>query len=178
MVRYVQSNEFRIIIQTLDNAQHRLQKALIRKKEAQKRMRKITARNAIRFKKMKKDFCFDNNKLNLLCKNSRTVIDEYNDAFKELSEATDNYESIKLKLMITAGVPEKYRSNFHIERTNRGTVNIFFGGKNGPFGENHGHYVINDYGVMTYRREYGEDHGVQHHYPRGCLVYADCNSVM
>lgn len=178
MVRFVPSNELSIIIKILDEAHLKLKKASIRKKETHKRMVKIKARNSTRFKKMKKERFIDGEKLQLLYKNTQKAVDEFNEAYEALFVASENYESIKLSLITVAGVPEKYHRNFVIERTNRGTVNIYFGGKNGPFGDNHGHYVINDYGIMTYRREYGEEHGVQHHYPEGCLVYADCNSVM
>jgi hypothetical protein len=60
-----------------------------------------------------------------------------------------------------AGVPYQYRDNVWVSKESGGTVNIYFGGVGKPNGPGHGHYVMDAYGNVTYKRDPHEPHGAQ-----------------
>lgn len=59
-----------------------------------------------------------------------------------------------------AGVPHQYRDNVWVSRKPDGSVNIYFGGLGAPNGPGHGHYALDPQGILTYRREPSDVHGV------------------
>ena len=60
-----------------------------------------------------------------------------------------------------AGVPLEYRDNVWISKDSDGNTNIYFGGIGKPDGPGHGHYVMDQNGNVTYRREPFDPHGAQ-----------------
>ncbi len=60
-----------------------------------------------------------------------------------------------------ASVPHQYRDNVWVTTQPDGTVNIYFGGIGEPVGPGHGHYVMDKYGNVTYRRDPFDPHGAQ-----------------
>lgn len=60
-----------------------------------------------------------------------------------------------------AGVPFQYRDNVWISKDSDGNTNIYFGGVGKPDGPGHGHYVMDQNGNVTYRREPFDPHGAQ-----------------
>lgn len=87
--------------------------------------------------------------------------------------ASDNYRKVCYCIAIYAKVPPHYLgkkksgeyidSNIKIKRERRnGYLSIFFNrlGKD-PYGEKHGHIVINKFGKIIYYRPIGADHGIQ-----------------
>lgn len=62
---------------------------------------------------------------------------------------------------VQAHVPDEYLEDVLIRRNWDRTTNIYFGGKNSPDGEGHGHYVMDYSGTVTYARNPGELHGAQ-----------------
>ena len=60
-----------------------------------------------------------------------------------------------------AGVPFQYRDNVWISKESDGNINIYFGGVGKPDGPGHGHYVMDQHGTVTYRREPFDPHGAQ-----------------
>ena len=60
-----------------------------------------------------------------------------------------------------AGVPSQYRDNVWISKDSDGNTNIYFGGIGKPDGPGHGHYVMDQNGTVTYRREPFGPHGAQ-----------------
>ena len=59
------------------------------------------------------------------------------------------------------GVPFQYRDNVLISTDPDGITNIYFGGVGKPDGPGHGHYVMDQKGNVTYRREPFDPHGAQ-----------------
>lgn len=60
-----------------------------------------------------------------------------------------------------AGVPSQYRDNVWISKDSDGNTNIYFGGIGKPDGPGYGHYVMDQHGTVTYRREPFDPHGAQ-----------------
>lgn len=60
-----------------------------------------------------------------------------------------------------AGVPYQYRDNVWVSEQPDGTVNIYFGGVDGPTGSGHGHYAMDRSGNVTYRRDPFDPHGAK-----------------
>ncbi|HEX6461672.1 MAG TPA: hypothetical protein VFZ58_00170 [Candidatus Saccharimonadales bacterium] len=58
-----------------------------------------------------------------------------------------------------AGVPLHYCDNVWLSTKPDGRVNIYFGGIGEPDGPGHGHYAVDKYGNVTYRRDPFNPHG-------------------
>lgn len=67
----------------------------------------------------------------------------------------------KKSIAAKAGVPFQYRDNVWISKESDGNINIYFGGEGKPDGPGHGHYVMDQNGNVTYRREPFDPHGAQ-----------------
>ena len=67
----------------------------------------------------------------------------------------------KKSIAAKAGVPFQYRDNVWISKESDGNINIYFGGVGKPDGPGHGHYVMDQHGTVTYRREPFDPHGAQ-----------------
>ncbi len=77
-----------------------------------------------------------------------------------LEEATAELRRITDELARAAGVPRRYVGNVRVRhKSSDGTSHLYFGGEGGPGGKGHAHYVINERGYMSYRREPGQPHG-------------------
>lgn len=64
-----------------------------------------------------------------------------------------------LTVAIYVGVPSRYLDKVWVAPRRKGGHNIYFGGVDGPFGHGHGHYAVDEEGMMTYERDPGEPHG-------------------
>lgn len=71
--------------------------------------------------------------------------------------------SNKKVLAKRAGVPCQYINNVWIDIDSNGMINIYFGGKDKPYGLGHGHYVMSPKGKITYQRDPLVPHGA-HNY--------------
>lgn len=60
-----------------------------------------------------------------------------------------------------AGVPFQYQDNVLISTDPDGITNIYFGGIGKPDGPGHGHYVMDQNGNVTYRRDPFDPHSAQ-----------------
>jgi hypothetical protein cdiviTM7_02549 len=67
----------------------------------------------------------------------------------------------KKSIAAKAGVPFQYRDNVWISKDSDGNTNIYFGGVGKPDGPGHGHYVMDQHGTVTYRRDPFDPHGAQ-----------------
>ena len=67
----------------------------------------------------------------------------------------------KKSIAAKAGVPLQYRNNVWISKESDGNTNIYFGGVGKPDGPGHGHYVMDQHGTVTYRRDPFNPHGAQ-----------------
>ena len=67
----------------------------------------------------------------------------------------------KKSIAAKAGVPFQYRDNVWISKESDGNINIYFGGEGKPDGPGYGHYVMDQNGNVTYRREPFDPHGAQ-----------------
>ena len=67
----------------------------------------------------------------------------------------------KKSIAARAGVPLQYQDNVLISTDPDGITNIYFGGIGKPNGTGHGHYVMDQHGTVTYRREPFDPHGAQ-----------------
>ena len=70
-------------------------------------------------------------------------------------------ESSNRSLAERAGVPWQYLNDVWVSTDPSGTVNIYFGGMGSPNGAGHGHYAMDAYGNVTYRRDPLDPHGSQ-----------------
>lgn len=67
----------------------------------------------------------------------------------------------KKSIAARAGVPLQYQDNVLISTDPDGITNIYFGGVGKPDGPGHGHYVMDQHGTVTYRRDPFDPHGAQ-----------------
>ena len=67
----------------------------------------------------------------------------------------------KKSIAAKAGVPLQYQDNVWISTDSDGNTNIYFGGVGKPDGPGHGHYVMDQHGTVTYRRDPFNPHGAQ-----------------
>lgn len=67
----------------------------------------------------------------------------------------------KRNLAEQAGVPMQYRDNVWVSTDSEGNTNLYFGGVGDPNGPGHGHYVMNQSGKVTYKRDPFDPHGAQ-----------------
>jgi hypothetical protein len=67
----------------------------------------------------------------------------------------------KRSLADRAGVPYQYRDNVYVSTEADGIVSIYFGGLGSPDGPGHGHYVMDAYDRIIYRRDPFDPHGSQ-----------------
>lgn len=98
-------------------------------------------------------------------KKAKADFDQTAQAFKKRLE-TVRSESKRRKddtrsLAEKAGVPYRYRDNVWVSTDSSGNTNIYFGGVGEPNGLGHGHYVMDSYGKVTYKREPYDPHGAQ-----------------
>ena len=67
----------------------------------------------------------------------------------------------KKSIAAKAGVSLQYQDNVWISTDSDGNTNIYFGGVGKPDGPGHGHYVMDQHGTVTYRRDPFDPHGAQ-----------------
>lgn len=60
-----------------------------------------------------------------------------------------------------AGVPHQYLDDVWVAKQADGIINIYFGGVGKPNGLGHGHYVMDQYDRVIYRRDPFDPHGAQ-----------------
>jgi hypothetical protein len=77
-----------------------------------------------------------------------------------VAEAQQRKES-RRNLAELARVPAQYLNNVWVSVGENGNTNIYFGGLGEPNGPGHGHYVMDQFGNVTYKREPFEPHGPQ-----------------
>lgn len=98
-------------------------------------------------------------------KRAKADFDQAASAFRKRLEAvraeSKRKKNDKRSLAERAGVPHQYRDNVWVSTESNGTVNIYFGGVGEPNGPGHGHYVMDKYGTVTYRRDPFDPHGAQ-----------------
>ena len=85
----------------------------------------------------------------------------FKDRLDELKSANRKRREDKKSIAAKAGVPFQYRDNVWISKDSDGNTNIYFGGIGKPDGPGHGHYVMDQNGNVTYRREPFDPHGAQ-----------------
>ena len=83
------------------------------------------------------------------------------DRLDELNSAHRKRRKEKKSIAAKAGVPLEYRDNVWISKDSDGNTNIYFGGLGKPDGPGHGHYVMDQHGTVTYRRDPFDPHGTQ-----------------
>ncbi len=94
----------------------------------------------------------------------------YANADEELARAKPTpqarREMRRRSIIARAGVPEHFRDDVEIRQGKGGKINLYFGGIDGPLGENHGHYVLDDStGLRVYARDPFEPHGAHNYLP-------------
>ena len=85
----------------------------------------------------------------------------FKDRLDELKSAHRKRRKEKKSIAEKAGVPLEYRDDVWISKESDGNTNIYFGGLGKPDGPGHGHYVMDQNGNVTYRREPFDPHGAQ-----------------
>ena len=98
-------------------------------------------------------------------KRAKAEFDSCAKAFKarldELKSANRKRREDKKSIAEKAGVPLEYRDDVWISKESDGNTNIYFGGLGKPDGPGHGHYVMDQHGTVTYRRDPSDPHGAQ-----------------
>ncbi len=110
----------------------------------------------------------------------RSMIDEINPARERWSYARDIYkdkkhehrlakerfddrkaelEGARRDSAIRAGVPAHYGDEVKVVNEPGGNTSVYFGGVGKPDGPGHAHYVVDQFGNLTWRREPFEDRG-------------------
>jgi len=72
----------------------------------------------------------------------------------------------RMRVLIIAKIPEKYMESASIVQYKNGAFNIYFGGKGGPGGPEHGHCVLDPRGNVRYIRNPWDRHGAHNYVPR------------
>ena len=83
----------------------------------------------------------------------------FKDRLDELKSAHRKRRKDKKSIAEKAEVPSQYRDNVWISKESDGNTNIYFGGVGKPDGPGHGHYVMDQNGNVTYRRDPFNPHG-------------------
>jgi len=92
------------------------------------------------------------------------------DTYNTARDAFNAYRSVHryishpgdAELAAQAGVPVEFHGHLYVSMDEKGNRQIYYGGENGdPLGAGHGHYVLDKYGNVTYRRPPQAEHGVQ-----------------
>lgn len=98
-------------------------------------------------------------------KRAKADFDQAAKAFKARLEIvraeSSRKKSDKHALAAKAGVPFHYRDKVWVSTDSDGNTNIYFGGAGQPNGPGHGHYVLDQNGTVTYKREPFDPHGSQ-----------------
>ena len=98
-------------------------------------------------------------------KRAKAEFDSCAEAFKarldELKSASRKRREDKKSFAARAGVPLQYQDSVWISTDSDGNTNIYFGGVGKPDGPGHGHYVMDQHGTVTYRRDPFDPHGAQ-----------------
>ena len=98
-------------------------------------------------------------------KRAKTEFDSCAKAFQarlnELKAMNRKRREDKKSFAAKAGVPLQYQDNVWISTDSDGNTNIYFGGVGKPDGPGHGHYVMDQHGTVTYRRDPFDPHGAQ-----------------
>ncbi len=96
---------------------------------------------------------------------TKAVFNSAKSAFQARLEAVrderQRRQTDKRALAEQAGVPYQYLDDLWVTTAPDGTVNIYFGGSGSANGPGHGHYAMDSYGNVTYRREPFDEHGGQ-----------------
>jgi hypothetical protein len=98
-------------------------------------------------------------------KRAKAEFDQAAQAFKKRLEAvkaeSKRRKDDKRSIAEKAGVPYQYRDNVWVSKESDGNTSIYFGGVGEPNGPGHGHYVMDRYGKVTYKRDPHDSHGAQ-----------------
>lgn len=98
-------------------------------------------------------------------KRTKADFDQAAKAFKARLEIvraeSSRKKSDKHALAAKAGVPYGYRDKVWVSTDSDGNTNIYFGGAGQPNGPGHGHYVLDQNGTVTYKRDPFDPHGTQ-----------------
>ena len=98
-------------------------------------------------------------------KRAKADFDQAAKAFKARLEIvraeSSRKKSDKHALAAKAGVPYGYRDKVWVSTDSDGNTNIYFGGAGQPNGPGHGHYVLDQNGTVTYKRDPFDPHGTQ-----------------
>jgi hypothetical protein len=96
---------------------------------------------------------------------AKAEFDKAAEAFKtrleKVKAENKKRRSDKRSIAEKAGVPREYLDNVWISKDSNGNTNIYFGGIGKPDGPEHGHYVVNPFGRVTYKRNPHGEHGAQ-----------------
>ncbi len=96
-------------------------------------------------------------------KRAKADFDQAAKAFKDRLEKvraeSNRRKDDKRAIAEQAGVPFQYRDNVWISKDTDGNTNIYFGGVGKANGPGHGHYVLDRYGKVTYKRDPFDPHG-------------------
>lgn len=100
-------------------------------------------------------------------KRAKAEFDAAAKAFKtrldKVKTADQKRRDDKKSIAAKAGVPIQHRNNVVVSTDTDGNTNIYFGGVGAPDGPGHGHYVLDKYGIVTYRRNPSDPHGRQNY---------------
>lgn len=88
-------------------------------------------------------------------------VKEFKTRLEQVRASSKKRREDKKSIAAKAGVPFQYRDNVWISKESDGNINIYFGGEGKPDGPGHGHYVMDQHGTVTYRREPFDPHGAQ-----------------
>lgn len=98
-------------------------------------------------------------------KRAKAEFDQAAQAFKKRLEVvrseSNRRKDDKRSIAERAGVPLQYRDNVWVSKDLSGSTNIYFGGVGEPNGPGHGHYAMDSYGTVTYKRDPFDPHGAQ-----------------
>lgn len=98
-------------------------------------------------------------------KAAKAAFDKASSAFKARLDVVKaqnaRNKNDKRSIAEKAGVPYQYLDKVYVSKDANGNTNIYFGGVGEPNGPGHGHYVVDRSGMVTYKREPFDPHGVQ-----------------
>lgn len=113
-------------------------------------------------KRAKRSYSYANTEL----ERAKQAAIDWNLEYLRLLEIVDPQKADVLKLNMEradkAGVPREYHGNLYVSAEENGNINILFGGKKKPNGEDHGHYVLDKFGNVVYAREIGAERPPEH----------------
>jgi hypothetical protein len=86
---------------------------------------------------------------------------DFDHAKERFNDRKAELHAQKIRAANLAGVPYHFGDDVKVVQEAGGITSIYFGGRGKPDGNGHAHYVLDQFGYISYHRDPGEARGPQ-----------------